>query len=222
VAAPRGRPARSFRTLGAPVEAELRERGSRFRARAVPVVDRAAADAFLRDQATMFRTATHVVPALRLHDGTAWSSDAGEPAGSAGAPLLRVLEGARLTDVAVVVVRWYGGTKLGVGGLARAYGGALAMALDGAPVVSAIPAVRLELVHAYAWSAAVRRILGAHAARQVDHGGGVEAVVRFTLPVEAVAAFTDALRDATRGELAPRTLCPALLRDPVASIDSPP
>jgi putative IMPACT (imprinted ancient) family translation regulator len=96
-----------------------------------------------------------------------------------------VLAGRGLTDVAVVVVRWYGGTKLGVGGLARAYGGALATALDGRPVVSAIPAVRLELVHAYAWSAAVRRILGAHAARQVDHEGGVEAVVRFTLPVEA-------------------------------------
>ncbi len=72
------------------------------------------------------------MPALRLRDGTAWASDAGEPAGSAGAPLLAVLEGAALADVACVVVRWFGGVKLGVGGLVRAYGDALRAALDGA------------------------------------------------------------------------------------------
>ena len=78
-------------------------------------------------RARRVRTAipTHVVPAFRLRDGTSFSSDAGEPAGSAGAPLLAALAGAGLHDVAAVVVRWYGGTNLGVGGLVRAYGGAL-------------------------------------------------------------------------------------------------
>ena len=93
--------------------------------------DRAGAEAFSRARPARTAIPTHVVPAFRLRDGTAFSSDAGEPAGSAGAPLLAALGGAGLVDVAAVVVRWYGGTELGVGGLVRAYGGALAKALDG-------------------------------------------------------------------------------------------
>jgi len=78
-----------------------------------------------------------VVPAFRLRDGTSFSSDAGEPAGSAGAPLLAAIAGAGLYDVAAVVVRWYGGTNLGVGGLVRAYGGALARASTALPSCAA-------------------------------------------------------------------------------------
>src|SRR5690242_3881932 len=139
----------AFQTLAGPVEAELRDRGSRFLARAVPVGDRAEAEAFTAAEAQAHRDATHVVPAFRLHDGTAFSSDAGEPAGSAGAPMLAALEGAGLQDVAAVVVRWYGGTKLGVGGLVRAYGGVLADALKDAPRRTAIPAVRLDVRFPY-------------------------------------------------------------------------
>ena len=220
MAAAPGRPSPTFRTLAGPVEGELRERGSRFLALAVPVADRTEADAFVRGRAAAFRTASHVVPALLLHDGTAWSSDAGEPAGSAGAPVLSALAGAGLTDVAAVVVRWFGGTKLGVGGLVRAYGGALGAALADAPVVTARPAVRLELVHAYAWSAAVHRALAVHGARDVEHDGGPEAVVRFSLPAEAVDTFVAALRDTTRGAPPPRELGRTVLRDPAPAIDS--
>ena len=123
----------AFATLAGRVTAELEERGSRFLAIAEPVLDRAGAEAFFAREARAHRNPTHVVPAFRLRDGTEFSSDAGEPAGSAGAPLLAALGGAGLHDVAAVVVRWYGGTNLGVGGLVRAYGGALARALDGAP-----------------------------------------------------------------------------------------
>ena len=125
----------AFSTLARRVTDEIEERGSRFLAIAEPVADRPAAEAFLAREARAHRNPTHVVPAFRLRDGTSFSSDAGEPAGSAGAPLLAALGGAGLQDVAAVVVRWYGGTNLGVGGLVRAYGGALAKALAGAEVV---------------------------------------------------------------------------------------
>src|SRR4029077_12482483 len=125
----------AFRTLAGRATGELEERGSRFLAVAVPVADRAGAEAFFAAEGRTHRNPTHVVPAFRLRDGVSFSSDAGEPAGSAGAPVLAVLAGADLHDVAAVVVRWYGGTNLGVGGLVRAYGGALARALDDAVVV---------------------------------------------------------------------------------------
>ena len=193
----------SFRTLAGPVEAELRDRGSRFLARAVPVSHRAAADAFLAAEAEMHRDASHVVPAFVLHDGTAYSNDAGEPAGSAGAPMLHAIEGAGLADVAAVVVRWFGGTKLGMGGLVRAYGGALALALEDAATREAIAAVRLDVRYPYPRTAAVLRAVNAHGADALEHGHEADGGrVTFLLPAERREAFDVALRDATQGAVA--------------------
>jgi len=79
--------------------------------------------------------ATHHCWAFRLFDGRARSSDAGEPSGTAGKPIAMAIEGAGLHDVAVIVVRWVGGIKLGTGGLARAYGETAAAVLASAPLV---------------------------------------------------------------------------------------
>jgi putative IMPACT (imprinted ancient) family translation regulator len=135
----------------------------------VPVDDRAGAEAFFAAEGRAHRNPTHVVPAFRLRDGVSFSSDAGEPAGSAGAPVLAVLAGADLHDVAAVVVRWYGGTNLGVGGLVRAYGGALAAALDTAAVVRCERAADVRLRHAHELTAPVMRCLSLHGARELEH-----------------------------------------------------
>ncbi|WP_026918598.1 IMPACT family protein [Gordonia shandongensis] len=84
------------------------------------------------------------------HAEIARTNDDGEPSGTAGAPMLDVLRGADLSDVVAVVVRWFGGTLLGAGGLARAYGDAVSLALADAPVVRREPLdlVRLALPHA--------------------------------------------------------------------------
>jgi putative IMPACT (imprinted ancient) family translation regulator len=191
-----------FRTLAGPVEGELRDRGSRFLARARPVAGRHEAEAFFAAEAQAFRDATHVVPAFRLHDGTAFASDAGEPAGSAGPPLLTAIQGAGLHDVAAVVVRWYGGTNLGVGGLVRAYRGALALALQDAGTREAVPALRLEVRFAYPRTAAVLRAVQAHGGEQQEHGyEAAGSVLRFLLPAERRTALDEALRDATQGEV---------------------
>ena len=191
----------AFRTLGGPAEAEIRERGSRFRARAIPVTGRDAAEAFFADQQRIHRDATHVVPAFRLHDGTAWSSDAGEPAGSAGAPMLQTLAGSGLADLAAVVVRWYGGTNLGIGGLVRAYSGALALALDGASVRTATPAGRLVVRYEPDQTSAVLRTIAAFAGRDLEQTYDDAATCTFTLPAAAAERFREALRDATHGAL---------------------
>jgi len=212
-----------FRTLAETVRAETVARRSRFLAVAAPVADRAEAEAFHAAQGRAHVNPTHVVPAFRLRDGTAWASDAGEPAGSAGPPLLAVLEGAGLADVACVVVRWFGGVKLGVGGLVRAYGDALRAALDGAATIEAVAAVRLEVRYGHEQTAAVMRTVATAGARDVEHGvHGTEPIVALSLPVEREAAFTTALRDATRGGVAPRRLGDVLLRDPAKAYRSAP
>jgi uncharacterized YigZ family protein len=103
---------------------ELRERASRFLGIAVPCASAARANDRLARWRREFHDATHVAFAWRIGTGSALverSSDAGEPSGTAGKPIVLAIHSAAVTDVLVAVVRWYGGTKLGTGGLARAY-----------------------------------------------------------------------------------------------------
>ena len=192
----------AFRTLVAESRAELEVKGSRFLAIAVPVADRPAAEAFLGVQARAHRNPTHVVPAWRLRDGMAYSSDAGEPAGSAGAPLIAAFEGAGLHDVAAVVVRFYGGVNLGVGGLVRAYGGVLASALTTARTVERVLTVSLEVRYGHELTAAVLRTIHAYGGHELEYAYGSDVACRFLLPASRLAAFERALGDATRGAVA--------------------
>jgi putative IMPACT (imprinted ancient) family translation regulator len=203
----------AFATLAGRVTAELEERGSRFLAIAEPVADRPAAEAFLAREARAHRNPTHVVPAFRLRDGTSFSSDAGEPAGSAGAPLLAALGGAGLQDVAAVVVRWYGGTNLGVGGLVRAYGGALARALAGAAVVRCERAAEVRLRYTHDQTAAVMRCVTSHGGREVIHDyGEAGAGLRCLVPHRRVDALARCLQDATRGAVGLERIGESVLR----------
>lgn len=133
-----------YAVLAAHAEASLTVRGSRFLALAVPVRERGGCDAELAARRKRLHDATHHPFAYRLGEGgSAWRAvDDGEPAGSAGRPILAAIDGAGLSDVLVVVTRYFGGTKLGVGGLARAYreaaGAALATGGRGVRVISAL------------------------------------------------------------------------------------
>jgi uncharacterized YigZ family protein len=103
---------------------ELRERASRFLGLASPCDSAEAASETVGNWRREFHDATHVAYAWRIgppDSAAARSSDAGEPAGTAGKPIASAIASADLTDVIVGVVRWFGGTKLGTGGLARAY-----------------------------------------------------------------------------------------------------
>jgi putative IMPACT (imprinted ancient) family translation regulator len=195
------------------VTAELEERGSRFLAIAEPVEDRPGAEALFAREARAQRNPTHVVPAFRLRDGTSFMSDAGEPAGSAGAPLLATLAGAGLHDVAAVVVRWYGGTNLGVGGLVRAYGGALARALEGAPVVRRERAAEVRLRYGHEQTAAVMRCVTTHTGRELKHSYGEQGVeLRFRVPIARYDSLERCLRDSTRGAVTLERLGEAVMR----------
>lgn len=140
--------------------AEIREKGSRFLAVLGPAAGEAEARARLAALEDELPDATHHCWAWRLGDPPRErSSDAGEPAGTAGVPILQVLRGSGLSDVLAVVVRWFGGTKLGKGGLARAYAAAVREALPQLPVAIRVPTVRLSLRLPYEKVGAVKRLV---------------------------------------------------------------
>lgn len=123
-----------YTTIAHAAEIETKVLGSRFIGRAWPVASEAEVQDILAERRRVEYTATHHCSAFRLGPDAAQFRyhDDGEPSGTAGAPILRQIEGRDLTDTLVVVTRYYGGTKLGTGGLIRAYGEAAALALDAA------------------------------------------------------------------------------------------
>jgi len=144
----------------ASAEAELRERGSRFRAFIVPVDTEEAAAAQRKELGQRFGDATHLCWAQRIGEPPVERySDAGEPAGTAGQPMLQILRGAQLSDVLAVVVRWFGGVKLGKGGLARAYSAAVHAALQGLRIVERVPCIDVAIEISWEQMGAVERLV---------------------------------------------------------------
>ena len=126
----------TFRSIAAPARAECKVKGSRFIGEAFPVETEAQALAHIEGVRKREYSATHHCTAYRIgRDGATFRyNDDGEPSGTAGAPILRQIDARELTNTLVVVTRYYGGTKLGTGGLIRAYGDAAALVLDACPV----------------------------------------------------------------------------------------
>ena len=126
-------------------------------------------------------------------------SDDGEPRGSAGAPILKRIEGAGLIGVAVVVSRWFGGTKLGVGGLMRAYGGAAAAALAAAGVREVTPTVLWSVRYPYAADGRVRALLSTAPWELVTAEYDAEVELRLRVPEGEERTLATRLADATAG-----------------------
>ncbi|MEM1115865.1 MAG: YigZ family protein [Bacteroidota bacterium] len=184
-----------FQTLAASSAAEPpKTKGSRFLGEAVPVGPEAAWRERLAEVRRREHAATHHVWAVRLGaEGQGRSSDDGEPSGSAGVPVLREIEGRGLTDVLVVVTRYYGGTKLGVGGLMRAYAEAAGAALDAGRVREVVVRVPVRLRFAFADTSPAMRLLDvfdAVVAGQTHTASGTE------LNLQVRRSEADALRAA--------------------------
>lgn len=186
------------RTLAAPCSFEETIRKSRFLSHAAPVDSQAATLAFFESVADP--SATHNCWAWRV-DGVHRFSDDGEPGGTAGRPILSVLEGRDLDRVMVVVTRWYGGINLGVGGLVRAYAGGAAKALDRGTLVALHQRLRFSVQADFGLADVLHRTLARFGAEKVaerylDEG------VEFQVEVNE-AVFRDlcaALLDASRGQ----------------------
>ena len=184
-------------TLAGPARFALEARKSRFLAQASAVDSPEAALAWLKAHADP--AATHNCWAYRL--GAQYrSSDDGEPGGSAGRPILAAIEGQGMDHVVVVVTRWYGGINLGVGGLARAYGGAAAECLRLAPRRALVAWRQAELACDFALAGAVHALLDAAGAQKLEERFDEAGLhLRLRLPASSYAELADRLRDASRG-----------------------
>lgn len=129
-----------YRTVARETTAEQTIERSRFIACIRHVESREEAEAFIEEIRSRHRDARHNVPAFVLgrHAEVQWASDDGEPSGTSGMPVLRVLTGNGLTDTVIVITRYFGGIKLGTGGLMRAYTGVAREAVDRAGVCGLI------------------------------------------------------------------------------------
>jgi len=187
-------------SLAQPVTHTLEIRKSRFIGCVEPIPDRASAQARVAELRAQHPDATHVCWAL-LAGGHSAAVDDGEPSGTAGRPMLEVLRHQQLDGVLATVVRYYGGIKLGAGGLVRAYTDAVAQALLHAEKIEHIPSQTLRCNLPYAQEGIARRLLDDIGGEllQVEHGQSVQLTIR--LPATAVTALHEQLLSVTRGEL---------------------
>lgn len=126
-------------------------------------------------------------------------NDDGEPHGTAGRPMLTALLHGGVGDVTVVVTRYFGGVKLGKGGLVRAYTGSVRQALESLPTREHVETAMLDVGIDYAAIAPVRQLLEAHEARVVAEDYGAAVTLTIELPAERVEAFRAAVLDGTAG-----------------------
>lgn len=181
--------------------AELRVKKSRFIGLATSVATEQDAVSFVRDVQAEFPGATHYCYAYIIGAGAeklVRSSDAGEPANSAGKPILSATESSGFHNVICVVVRYFGGIKLGIGGLIRAYGQIARDCLKNAAAVVCIPSVLLQMEMSYAHIGAVVNLVSRFKGSilSMDHSAKTVAVVRIRRSV--VPALKESARAISR------------------------
>jgi uncharacterized YigZ family protein len=201
-----------YQTLGDRGRAAFEIRGSEFIGHAAPAPSVDAAEAFVEDVNEAYPDASHNVPCYRVRVESAgpggsghllreWESDDGEPTGSAGKPALNVLQQRAIENCVAVVTRYYGGTNLGVGGLARAYSRGVKEAVDDAGVVEQRPQATFAVTVEYDDSGTVRGILESDDC-EFDAEYGERVVFEVRTAREEAPDLRDRLRSATSGRAA--------------------
>jgi uncharacterized YigZ family protein len=186
-----------------PARTEIRASNSRFIANAAPSATVEAARAFITAVRAEMPDASHHVYAYIVGHGattTLSMTDDGEPPGTAGRPVMAVLKGSGLGDVALVITRYFGGTLLGTGGLVRAYGDAAKAVLAILPRAEKIDRRELSLALPYAAYEPARRLIAAHAGSILEETFAADVALRVSLPLVEIAAFTAELGELTAGQ----------------------
>ena len=177
---------------------------SRFIASLAPVFSVEEAKVFIARIKTEFADASHNVPVYLIGHADseiAHCTDAGEPSGTAGRPALAVLRGSGLGDVAVVVTRYFGGTKLGTGGLVRAYSNAVRSVVEAVPRAEKVPTHTIMAEYPYRLVERVRQIVATHQGQILDEEFAASVTLTARFPVEHFPLFQSALLELTNGSV---------------------
>ena len=193
-----------YRTLAAPHSLAVPNiKKSRFLGHAAPIGSKAEAEAFVDAVRAQWPDARHHCFAWRLAEGDQGfrTHDAGEPGGTGGKPILTHIDGAALCGVVVVVSRWFGGIKLGKGGLIRAYGGTAGAVLADAEIIEVVRTLPCQIVLDYSDQGPIERVLRAHGIEAGPTDFGARVTLSVAVPVDLVDSLKIDVNEATAGRV---------------------
>ncbi len=177
-------------------------KGSRFIGTVSPAVTREEAEKFIESQRKEFHNATHNCWAYRLGGVDLFRfNDDGEPSGTAGRPILQAIEAKNLHYILIVVTRYFGGTKLGPGGLIRAYHKAAAAVLDQSEIISKALFIHFRIHHDFDQTNPVMNLSSKYDARILASHYDSQVRLDVALKVRAAQDFIKNLIDATGGKI---------------------
>lgn len=184
-------------------QGEIVEKKSRFIASFCPVHSEEEAQAFIDRIKKQYWDARHNCSAMVIGDRQELTrcSDDGEPPHTAGRPMLDVLLGENLTNVCVVVTRYFGGTLLGTGGLVRAYQGAVREGLNNCAVVERLIGIPLTITTDYTGIGKLQYLTGSENLPIIDTEYGADVVTRLLVSPETLGGFIKKLNEATAGQV---------------------
>lgn len=192
-------------TIAKPLRAaELKVVGSRFIANLYPVSTKEEIESYLERIRKEFYDASHHCYAFRLGANAEQvrAADDGEPSGTAGKPILMVIEGAKLTNVLCVVTRYFGGTKLGTGGLARAYTDAAKLAMEDAQIKTVYHMKELRLTYSFDDMSGVERMIAKYGAEKLESIYSDTVEMRISIRQSFVEVFIKEIIDSFQGRVA--------------------
>lgn len=186
----------TYQVLVADHDLELRIKGSKFIAYARHITDRVSAQAHLDAIRTLHPKATHHCSAHTyglLEQRTEYASDDGEPSGTAGRPILNAIKSSELSECSVVVVRYYGGTKLGTSGLIKAYRGTAKECLETAATIERVVSRNYKLVFGYEKMPQIMSLIDRESMEIVHKDFSAKAVVIIKLPIHSSSTSLEKL-----------------------------
>jgi uncharacterized YigZ family protein len=185
-------------------QVELEVKRSKFLTFAAPAVNRQEAEDFIRTLRTQHPQANHVCWAYIAGDPDTTirsMSDDGEPSGTAGMPILKVLEYSGYGDIAVAVVRYFGGTKLGTGGLQRAYSDAVSLVLTALSMTLKVHRTTLQLAYDYTYDGSISRLLERYDVEDIESNYAQQVTLSAAIASNELNTFKAELTNITAGNV---------------------
>ena len=191
-------------TLSSKSEGKYHEKGSIFSALAIPVSAIAEVKANLQQLKEQFPDASHICYGYRIKERgrlDEFSTDAGEPKGSSGLPILNVLKRNQIVDAVIFVVRYFGGSKLGIPGLINAYGAAAEGTIENAKVKKWVQLERISFIYNYDLQNKVDSILQKFKVNIIKSDFGESIQVELEIEVEKNEELSKELKEVSNGTI---------------------
>ncbi len=193
----------TVRSISGPYE--IREKGSRFISFIYPVSEKNRAEEIIGETRKQFYDSTHICFGYRIGEGdekTLRYSDDGEPSGTAGLPIINELRGKELFNALILVIRYYGGTKLGTGGLARAYRDSAKLAVENSQIVKKIITKTERIDLPFELEGDLLKLINRFKIKLIEKHYSVDGVeIELDIPVSIYNTFRDTLINSTKGKI---------------------